>query len=57
MTVESHYTFLTGASKLCARLVMQSFHFMMHLLHYLVVSLPLVQLIWQGDIILVFLRM
>ena len=57
MTVESHYTCLTGASKLCARLVMQSFHFLVHFFRCLVVSLPLVQIVWQGSIILVFIRM
>ena len=56
MTVESHYTCLTGASKICARLVIQYFHLLMHLFHHLVVSLPLVQLVWQGSSILVFLR-
>ena len=57
MTVESCYTYLTGASKLCASLVMQYFHLMMHLFHHLVVSLSLVQLLWKGASILVFLRM
>ena len=57
MTVESYYICLTGVSKLCDCLVMQSFHFLMHFFHYLVVSLPLVQLVRQGDSIIVFLRM
>ena len=35
---------------------MQSFHLLMHFLHYIVVSLPLVQLVWQGASILVFIQ-
>ena len=57
ITVESHYTWLTGTSKICARLVMQYFHLLMHFFHYIVLSLPLVQLVWKGDSILVFLLM
>ena len=57
MTVESYYICLTCASKLYTRLVMQYFHLLMHFFRYLVVSLPLVQLVRQGDSILVFLRM
>ena len=57
MIVESHYTFLRGASKLFTRLVMQSLHLMTHFIHYLVVSLPLVQLVWEGSSIIFFIRM
>ena len=55
MTVESHYTCLTCASNLCARFVIQSLHLLMHFFQYLVLSLPIVQLLWQGAIILVFI--
>ena len=54
ITVESHYICLGGASKICARLVMQSFNLLMNVFHYHVVSLPLVQLVWQGSSTLVF---
>ena len=57
MNVESHYTLLTGSRKLCVCLVMQSFHFLMHFLHYLVVSLTLLQFIYQGASIIVFIWM
>ena len=57
MTVESHYTCLTIASKIFARLVMQYLHLLMHFCHYLIVSLPLVQLVRKESSILVFLRM
>ena len=55
ITVESNYTCLTDTSKICARLVRQSFHLLMHFFHYLIVYLSLVQLVWQGASIVVFI--